>query len=83
MKEFSLDDELEDLRALKEPHSASGNSAVTSSDKSDVKSVNDQIAEAAADSEGKGVRIRALQTQEKERIHTYTAQADCSMSCLE
>jgi len=75
MKEFSLDDELEHLRALKKPHAASVYSAVTSV-KSDVKSVKEQISEAAADSAVKRVRIRALQTQERERIHLAQLEAE-------
>ena len=77
MKEFDLDDELEQLRALKKPHAASVYSAVTKGSlNSDVRSVKDQVAEAAADSAAKRVRIRALQMQEKERIHLVQLEAE-------
>jgi len=77
VKEFDLRDEIAQLKALKQPYTASIYSADTVvSHQTDSRSIKDQATEAAADLAAKKVRFRALELEEEEAIHLAQLEAE-------
>ena len=69
VREFNIDDELEQLKALKKPYAAS------------VYSTAAEATEVAADYAAKKVRVQALHLQERERVHLTQLEAEKREKC--